>query len=61
MIKGGHWLGMVLARPGRKVALGGGDRVQRDEVGRRRRVLGVYAGVLAHSHVCVRAQVKQIG
>jgi hypothetical protein len=35
--------------------------VRRDEVGRRRRVLGVYAGVLAHSHVCVRAQVKQIG
>jgi hypothetical protein len=46
---------------GRKVALGGGDRVRRDEVGRRRRVLGVCTGVLAHSHVCVRAQVKHIG
>jgi hypothetical protein len=61
MIKCGHQLDMVLARPGRKVALGGGDRVRRDEVGRRRRVLGVCACVLAHSHVCVRAQVKQIG
>jgi hypothetical protein len=40
MNKGVHQLGMVLARPGRKVALGGGDRVRRDEVGRRRRVLG---------------------
>jgi hypothetical protein len=35
--------------------------VRHDEVGRRWRVLGVCAGVLAHSHVCVRAQVKQIG
>jgi hypothetical protein len=61
MIKGGHQLGMVLAHPGRKVALGGGDRVQCDEVWRRRRVLGVCTGVLAHSHVCVRAQDKQIG
>jgi hypothetical protein len=40
MNKGVHQLGMVLARPGRKVALGGGDRVRRDQVGRRRRVLG---------------------
>jgi hypothetical protein len=35
--------------------------VRRDEVGQRRRVLGVCAGVLTHSHVCARAQVKQIG
>jgi hypothetical protein len=35
--------------------------VRHDEVGRRRRVLGVCAGVLAHSHVCMRAQIKQIG
>jgi hypothetical protein len=35
--------------------------VQCDEVWRRRRVLGVCTGVLAHSHVCVRAQDKQIG
>jgi hypothetical protein len=34
MKKGVHQLGMVLARPGRKVALAGGDRVRRDEVGR---------------------------
>jgi hypothetical protein len=61
MIEGGHQLGMVLACSGRKVALGGGDRVRRDEVGRRRRVLGVCAGVLTHSHVRARAQVKQIG
>jgi hypothetical protein len=29
--------------------------VRRDEVGRWRRVLGVCAGVLAYSHVCMRA------
>jgi hypothetical protein len=40
MNKGVHQLGMVLMRPGRKVTLSGGDRVRRDEVGRRWRVLG---------------------
>jgi hypothetical protein len=40
MNKGMHQLCMVLARPGRKVALGGGDWVRRDELGRLRRVQG---------------------